>query len=201
MANQGLDRRTALEMIGKAALANQFPGFTRWAFGGQHVHEERPPSESNHPPYQPQYFTPAEYKTIDIVSELIIPADETPGASEAGVSEFIDFMAAHGEKEIQQPMREGLQWLDSLAQQVRGNTFAQLPPAQQTEVLSRAAAGTDGPKGREFFLLIRRYTTMGYYTSRVGLKELDYPGLRFYTQSPACPHTNDPEHLHLKKNA
>jgi hypothetical protein len=38
---------------------------------------------------------------------------------------------------------------------------------------------------------------MGYYTSRVGLSELDYPGLRFYSQSPACPHTDDPEHRHL----
>jgi gluconate 2-dehydrogenase gamma chain len=45
--------------------------------------------------------------------------------------------------------------------------------------------------------LIRRYTVMGYFTSAIGLKELDFPGLKFYTDSPACPHTNDPEHLHL----
>ncbi len=42
--------------------------------------------------------------------------------------------------------------------------------------------------GHEFFLLVRRYTVMGYYTSRVGLEELDFPGFKLYTESPACPH-------------
>jgi len=48
-----------------------------------------------------------------------------------------------------------------------------------------------------FFDLIREYTLMGFYTSRVGLQELDYPGLKFYSESPSCPHVNDREHLHL----
>jgi gluconate 2-dehydrogenase gamma chain len=44
---------------------------------------------------------------------------------------------------------------------------------------------------------MRRYTVMGYYTSRIGLEELDFPGLKMYAQSPACPHKDDPEHRHL----
>ncbi len=52
-------------------------------------------------------------------------------------------------------------------------------------------------QGTAFFKLIRRYTVMGYYTSRIGLEELDFPGLKFYSQSPECPHKNDPEHRHL----
>ena len=74
----------------------------------------------------------------------------------------------------------------------------ELPPEQQTALLeSIGRKGNGDAPGRKFFLLIRRYTVMGYYTSKVGLEELDFPGLRFYTQSPACPHRDDPEHQHL----
>jgi gluconate 2-dehydrogenase gamma chain len=48
-----------------------------------------------------------------------------------------------------------------------------------------------------FFRLIRSYTVMGYYTSRIGLEELNYPGLKLYSHSPECPHKDDPEHRHL----
>ena len=200
MANQGADRRTVLEMLAKAAAASQFPGFVRWAFGQQHEHAAGGPQPPRASSYQPSYFSPHEYHTIDILTGLIIPQDESPGAREAGVSEFIDFLAAHGEDEIQQPMRKGIQWLDATAKTSYGRNFAELLPAQQTELLSSIANRHAEPacsQGQAFFRLIRRYTVMGYYTSRVGLMELDYPGLRFYTESPACPHTGDPEHRHL----
>jgi gluconate 2-dehydrogenase gamma chain len=88
-----------------------------------------------------------------------------------------------------------LQWLDSTAKKDHGAIFTSLSPEQQTEILKRAAERTGD--GHAFFRLIRRYTVMGYYTSAIGMKELDYPGLRFYSESPACPHTDDPEHRHL----
>jgi hypothetical protein len=201
MANQGSDRRAVLQMIAKAAAASQFPGFSRWMFGQQHEHAESgtvPPRAAN---YQPSYFSASEYRTIDILTGLIIPHDESPGAQEAGASEFIDFLAAHGEEQIQQPMRDGLKWLDAAARKSYGAGFAGLAPERQSEILKRVAyrdgaAQGDG-EGRAFFRLIRRYTVMGYYTSRAGLSELDYPGLQLYSQSPACPHTGDPEHRHL----
>jgi gluconate 2-dehydrogenase gamma chain len=195
MANQGADRRTILEMLAKAAVASQFTGFDRWAFAQQHHATETAPQRAKQ--YQPTYFLPPEYRAIEILTDLIIPEDETPGAKQAGVSEFIDFMAAHGEHDIQQPMRDGLAGLDVVSKQSNHETFNNLSTKQQVDILERLAAMPVGDPGNKFFRLIRRYTVMGYYTSRVGLKELDYPGLRFYSESPACPHTNDPEHLHL----
>jgi len=201
MANQGSDRRTVLEMLAKAAAASQFPGFSRWAFGQQHEHAANATPPRRTVSYQPSYFSAPEYRTIDVLTGLIIPQDESPGAQEAGVSEFIDFLAAHGEKEIQQPMRNGLKWLDSTAKKSYGASFTSLSPEQQIEILKRVAYRNNAVRGdgegQAFFRLIRRYTVMGYYTSQVGLKELDYPGLRLYSQSPACPHTDDPEHRHL----
>src|SRR5947209_16511258 len=129
MANQGVDRRTALEMLAKAAAASQCPGFCRWACGAEHDHHDHidaAPSEGPRRPYQPAYFSAPEYQTIEILTDLIIPADESPGAKEAGVSEFIDFMAAHGETEVQKPMRHGLEWLDATAKKNHGDAFARL---------------------------------------------------------------------------
>lgn len=201
MANQGLDRRTVLQMLAKAAVASQFPGFSRWVFAAQHQHGQERHAEPRTTPYEPAYFNPSEYRTIEILADLIIPADETPGAKEAGVCEFIDFMAAHGEEAIRAPMRKGLAWLDAVSKKTQDAEFAQLSQKQQVALLETIAypreASPGDSEGQAFFRLIRRYTTMGYYTSRIGLEELDFPGLRLYSQSPACPHTNDPEHLHL----
>jgi gluconate 2-dehydrogenase subunit 3-like protein len=43
----------------------------------------------------PRFFTTDEYALVGILAALIIPADDAPGAAEAGVSEFIDTMVAH----------------------------------------------------------------------------------------------------------
>jgi parvulin-like peptidyl-prolyl isomerase len=51
--------------------------------------------------------------------------------------------------------------------------------------------------GRAFFQLLRKYTVIGFYTSRMGMEQLGAPGLKFYTESPECPHGDDPEHKHL----
>lgn len=199
MANQSPDRRQMLEMIVKAAVASQFPGFSRWVFAGQHEHAASASPPSRPAIYEPRFFSPNEFRTIDLLTELIIPRDDTPGASDAGVSEFIDVMAGHGEEELR-PMRPGLQWLEARARATHGRGFVDLTHDQQVMLLGDVARknGTgDDDAGRKFFLLIRRYTVMGYYTSRAGLEELDYPGLHFYSQSPACPHKDDPEHKHL----
>ncbi|MGA8027679.1 MAG: gluconate 2-dehydrogenase subunit 3 family protein [Bryobacteraceae bacterium] len=168
MANQAPARREILEILGIAAAVSQFPGFSRWACAAASAAQPKTAV------YRPQFFTPAEYLSIDQLTELIIP-----GAKDAGVSEFIDFMAAN-DPEIQTPFRAGLQHLG------QGDPQAFLQ-----------ASVPENSQTHSFFKLIRTYTVMGYYTTRIGLEELDYPGLRFYTESPACPHTNDPEHRHL----
>lgn len=207
MANQSPDRREALQLLAKAAAAAQFPGFVRWVYGaggqddapaqsGAHSHSS---ISGPRTPYRPQFFAPAEYETIDSLSELIIPADESPGAHAAGVAEFIDFMA-YTDREIQTPFRSGLSWLDEHARTHHGSPFARLAEGDQIALLQTLSStnGSGSPaEGKRFFDLVRRYTVMGYYTSRVGLEQLDYPGLKLYASSPACPHADDPEHRHL----
>jgi len=197
MAGQGLERREVLRVMALAAAASQFPGFHRWTFACDHV-GARP--QVKPAAYTPQFFTPDEYATVERLTEMIVPSDGSPGAREAGVSEFVDFMV-FSDPSVQYRFRYGLTWLDAHAGKLHGAPFRRLNGADQTAVLKRLAyrdhfqPGEE--EGREFFKLVREYTLMGFYTSRIGLEQLDYPGLKFYSESPGCPHGDDPEHLHL----
>jgi len=44
--------------------------------------------------YKPLFFSSQQFQMIEHLTDMIIPTDETPGAKEAGVAEFIDFMVA-----------------------------------------------------------------------------------------------------------
>lgn len=197
MAGQGIERRDALRVLALAAAASHYAGFRQWVFAGAAGDAQRA-NESAAGPYVPQFFSPAEYATVEALASLIVPSDETPGAREAGVSEFIDFMAA-SDPSMQTRFRRGLAWLDAWAITHAGQPFRRLDATAQTALLDRLAyARNQRPgedEGRAFFRLIRDYTVMGFYTSRTGLEELRYPGLRMYAEAPGCPHTDDPEHL------
>jgi gluconate 2-dehydrogenase gamma chain len=136
MANQAPDRRKVLEMLGTVAAVSQFPGFSRWMYAAEHSGDH--PVQPRAAAYEPQFFTTAEYWTIDLLTELIIPKDESPGARDAGVSEFIDFMVAH-DPDIQFPFRTGLAWLDANATQRYGQDFSKLPANHQEDLLRRLA--------------------------------------------------------------
>lgn len=198
MANQAPDRREVMAMLARVAAISQFPGFSRWMCATEHAsgHSAHPGAES----YKPQFFTTPEYKMLDQITELIIPRDESPGARDAGVSEFIDFIVAH-DREMQFPFRTGLASLNAIATQGYGRDFSELAESRQEDILRRLAYHDRqlpaDLEEQKFFSLVRRYTVMGYYTSRVGLQQLDYPGLKFYAASPECPHKDDPEHRHL----
>ncbi|MBV9484022.1 MAG: gluconate 2-dehydrogenase subunit 3 family protein [Acidobacteria bacterium] len=198
MAGQNIERREILRILAIAAGVAALPGFTKWNFACGHPQQMltvlKPAG------YQPLFFTHQEHASIERLTDIIIPSDETPGAREAGVAEFVDVMAAR-DFELQRNFRAGLNWLDAHSKRLYGNGFLVIGADQQTALLQTLAykekfrPGEE--PGREFFSLLREYTVMGFYTSEIGLKELDFPGFKFYAESPACPHKQDPEHRHL----
>ena len=221
MAGQTVARREVIRLLGIASVAATFPGFRNWAFADSAAHgaADGPPATDA---YKPLFFNADHYRLIEHLAELIIPADDTPGARDAGVAEFIDFMVAnrvpisgagHSEpprdsamkmgSELQAQWLEGLGWLNARCQYDHGHAFMDCEPAQQLALLGAIAykdkhtSATE--EGRDFFRLLRDYTVTGYYTSRVGLEALGFQGLRSaWPKMPGCPHTDDPEHLHLK---
>jgi len=198
MAGQGLQRREILRIMGIAGVAAHFHGFATWAFA--HAHPALGPEQIKPAQYKPQFFSDHEYGTVERLTELIIPSDGTPGAREAGVAEFVDFMVAH-DRSQQYKLRTGLTWLNGHAERTLGSPFLALAGEQQIALLEPLAYKTKyrggEEDGRTFFHAIRELTVMGFYSSEIGYKELDNPALRFYAESPACPHTGDPEHKRL----
>jgi gluconate 2-dehydrogenase gamma chain len=199
MAGQSIERREILRILAMAAGVAAFPGFSKWTFACTHV--GNPLAQIKPAVYRPVFFSPPEYELVDCLTDLIIPSDDTPGARDAGVSEFVDLMVSR-DPQLQRDFRAGLSWLNTRSHTNGGKAFVMLNPDQQTSLLESLAyrknfrAG-DEP-GQTFFNLVREYTVMGFYTSEIGLKQLDFPGLSFYPESPACPHKDDPEHRHLE---
>ena len=222
MGGQGIERREILRYIGIAAVAGSFPGFSRWAFACPQDHaESHLQSPSAKPgPYQPLFFSPQQYRMVEHLAEMIIPEDDTPGAKRAGVAEFIDFMVANrvpvstsrdlrstedaieAGNEAQNKFIAGLGWMNARSYSEYGREFMDSTPQQQHALLEELAYKAKfkpaTESGRAFFRLMRDYTVVGYYTTKIGLESLGYPGLRaVWPKMPACPHPDDPEHVHL----
>ena len=197
MAGQGVQRREILRIVGTAAAVAQFPGFSKWVFACGHVGNAK--LQIKPAAYHPQFFTEAEYAMVEHLADIIIPNDGTPGAKDAGVAEFIDFMVA-SDPEVQYGFRTGITWLNAQAERTNGKRFVELTPEQQTSLLEPLGFKDKARPGEEdgvrFFRMMREYTVTGFYTSEIGYKELDNPALKFYSESPECPHKGDPEHAH-----
>ena len=188
-----------MRILALATSASTFAGFEQWVFAHDHAHAGQ--AKAGSAPYKPQFFSADEYASVKRLAELIIPSDGSPGAREAGASEFIDFIVA-SDVELQPRFRKGLAWMNAHATRLHQRSFVDLSAEQQTGILEHLAYKDRHRPGEEegqaFFRLMREYTVMGFYTSRVGLEELDWPGLQeYYPEMPHCPHPDDPEHRHL----
>lgn len=228
MAGQTIARREIVRLLGIASVAATFPGFRQWAFadealaGATGATSAAGTAGAAAGAYRPLFFSAEHYRLVEHLAELILPEDDTPGARQAGVAEFIDFMVANRVpisgagrsepprdsamkmgSELQAQWIEGLQWLNARCQNDHGHEFLGCSAQQQDELLGKLAYKDRFTKateaGRDFFHLLRDYTVTGYYTSRVGLEALGWPGLRqHWDKPPGCPHPDDPEHLHLQ---
>lgn len=99
----------------------------------------------------------------------------------------------------QRTYRDGLEWIDKESKRLHQRALIELNENQQTAILDiisdhRAARGAEND-GTRFFRLLKDDMISGFYTSRAGLKELDYKGNRFYAESPGCAL---PEYTHQK---
>jgi len=126
------------------------------------------------------FFTKEEMVTITILADIIIPKDAVSGsASEAKVPEFIEFivkdMPAH-----QIPMRGGLRWLEMHSLKRFEKSFADISEKQRIEIVDDIAYPAKAKPGMKqgvaFFNLMRNLTVTGFYTSEMGVKDIDYKG-------------------------
>jgi hypothetical protein len=143
--------------------------------------------------YQPKFFPAHQYATLTALCEAIIPADEhSGGAAKAGAPEFIDLLTSEN-KDYQLALGGGLIWLDSQCTDRYGKVFSSCTPAQQQQFLDLIAYRKNAvddrrlSQGIEFFAFLRRLTTDAFYTSEIGIKDLQYIGNAYLGDFPGCP--------------
>jgi len=150
-------------------------------------------------PYLPQFFKPQEFRNIGILTEMIIPRDDKPGAKDARVADYIDFLvfsSSEFEPGMQKDWADGLTVLERHSQKEFGLAFAEISDEQRHSLLTAMSLPETNPdahhEGYAFFRLVKETTVEGFYTSRIGLMNaLEYKGLSFLMAFPGCTH---PEH-------
>ncbi len=156
----------------------------------QMVHNEKAATAGK---YTPKYFSPHQYKSLTTLCDTIIPGDEkSGGAVEAGAPEFIDLLCSENE-EFQLQIGGGLNWLDNACRDRYEHIFLDSTPAQKKEILDliayRKNAKSDPSltQGIAFFARLRQMTCDAFYTSKIGIADLQYIGNTALAEFPGCP--------------
>ena len=176
-----ITRRNALKIIGATPVAAGI-GLTEPAEAGQAHQQHGTPAArpARRGAYKPRFFDAHEWATIGVLADMVIPKDERSGsATDAGVPEFIDFMMTD-RPEGQLPMRGGLRWLDAECRSRFGRTFVESSAADRAAVLDDIAyplkAAPEFSHGVAFFSRFRDMVATGFWTSRMGIDDLQFIG-------------------------
>lgn len=181
-----MKRREAVGAMAAAALTTMFKWTTAEAAKAAEFAREAVKA-----PYAPTFFTPHEWETVRVLADIVIPKDERSGsATDAGVPEFMDFMMGD-RPDGQIPMRGGLAWLDNECYERFSKTFVQAAETERGAVLDDIAwpkkAKPDMSQGVAFFNMFRDMTASGFWSSKIGVADLDYRGNEFVAEWKGCP--------------
>jgi hypothetical protein len=143
-------------------------------------------------PFAPQFFTESEWRTVNVLVDIIIPRDERSGsATDAKVPEFMDFMLNEGSESRQKTFRDGLAWLDSEMTRRFDVAFVNASDEQRRALLDDIAWPARAPEelsdGVSFFNSFRDMTAAGFFSSKVGYEDLEFRGNEFVATWEGCP--------------
>jgi gluconate 2-dehydrogenase gamma chain len=139
--------------------------------------------------YTPVGLTPQQYRTLERLTDLIIPVENgAPGAVAAGAGAWIDLLVSVNDQ-LKTTYTTGLAWLDAAMKQRGAEDFLSAPPSGQTALLDQIAyrrnTTPELAPGIQFFTWVRRMTVDAFYTSEIGIRDIDYRGNTPQTSYPA----------------
>jgi hypothetical protein len=151
-----------------------------------HTHGDLQSQTAENQPYRRQTFDDHQWETVKVLCDLIIPADERSGsATQAEVPEFLDDWIAYRtdqdtDEHLKTQIFGGLMWLDHESNTEFGQDFIKASLDQQKKLLDRIAYPKRAAKEDEaqvrFFSEFRSLTIGGFFSSKVGVKDLPYLG-------------------------
>jgi hypothetical protein len=174
-----MKRRDALRLLMTGAV---LPAFTPEVFA---FFREAHPAAG----YALRTLSPHQNDTVIAMTDLIVPATETPGAKGALVNEFIDLILSDWATEEERTnFLTGLAGVDKQSTELFGKDFIDASPAQQTALLrsmddsamsevGRAARSMDPVRkpytqmDGNFWAVFKGITLHGYYTSEIGFSQ------------------------------
>ena len=187
-----ISRRRALALIGAAPAAAALV-WTPADAAEAHEHAAQAVAEAakQAAPYARKFFTAHEYATVGVMVDLIIPKDERSGsATDAGVPQFMDFMMIDQPRR-QVAMRGGLALVDRLSIDRVGKRFVNAADAQRRQVLDEIAYTSNPDPGLSqaiaFFNSFRDLTASGFWSTKMGVADLQYQGNVFVSEWTGCP--------------
>ena len=194
MSGHGVSRRDVLRALAAGAIGGsvlRVIPVKAAEYAHQLVHKEKSAAPAGQ--YTPKFFNAHEYETLKSLCDTIIPKDEkSGGAVEAGAPEFIDLLTSENEK-FQVELGGGLMWLESRCVDQYGKVYLDCAAEQQKEMLDLIAyrknvkKDTSLSQGVVFFAFLRDMTCDGFYTSKIGIEDLQYIGNVTRSEWPGCP--------------
>lgn len=200
-----LDRRAMLRFLAAAPMAAGFAWTEAEASVANDLAQAAQAAATAGTPFAPKFFTAHEWETVRLLVDIILPKDERSGsATEAGVPEFMDFIMSDEpklpeESRRQTSMRGGLAWLDLECQRRFDKMFVACADAERASLLneiswpapkSTPVEEPDVPEpahGRAFFFSFRDLTASGFWTTKMGMADLQYQGNRYVAEWTGCP--------------
>jgi len=194
MPNASITRRDILRTLALGAAGGSvleiIPAQAA-AFVHQMVRKEKSAAPAGK--YTRKYFSAPQFAALTALCDSIIPKDEkSAGAVEAGAPEFIDLLASEN-PEFQMKLGGGLFWLDGFCTDRYAKIFLECAPEQKKETLDLIAFRKNAKQdptlspGVAFFAFLRRLTCDGFYTSKIGIADLQYIGNTALHEFPGCP--------------
>jgi gluconate 2-dehydrogenase gamma chain len=187
-----ITRRDALRIVTSAPFAAALvwtPAEARQAH--EHAGAARAQAAKSATPFKPKFFTAHELATVTVLVDLIIPRDERSGsATDAGVPQFRDFMMID-QPQRQIAMRGGLALVDRLSEDRVGKRFVNGSDQQRRQVLDEIAYTSNPDPGLShaiaFFSSFRDLTASGFWSTKMGVQDLQYQGNTFVAEWEGCP--------------
>ena len=125
--------------------------------------------------YVPKALSAHEFATLERLTDLIVPADDKPGALQAEVAPWIDTLL-NVNAGLKAKYAAGLAWLDAAIAANGAKHFVSATPAHHAALLDviayRKNRTADNATGIDFFVLARRMTCDGFYTSTIGMRDV-----------------------------
>jgi hypothetical protein len=151
------------------------------------------------PGWRPLFLDEHQNETLIVLSDLIIPATDTPGAKEALVNRYIDLVLAAETPETQRAFLNSLGYLDGESIRRFKAAFRYLSREDQDVLLhalayplegSGWAGDTSAPPdpGHGHFEALKQRIMTAYYSSQVGERELGWDGAIAHGPYEGCAH-------------